>query len=152
MQKAILTALIALLIGRLISEMLVITRRHYRNLLDFASFVDGFVESERFESRRRLGWGLSQSTWLGQKIDGSMTHNKLIIQKRGRTESLEDYNLRIGAFLLTHMRVARRQYMSSVAPHEEVICDLTALLAVTQSACPAGMSGRQDSEGASGID
>jgi hypothetical protein len=40
MQKAILTALIALLIGRLISEMLVITRRHYRNLLDFASFVD----------------------------------------------------------------------------------------------------------------
>jgi hypothetical protein len=78
MQKAILTALITLLIGRLISEMMVITRRHYRNLLDFASFVDGFVESERFESRRRLGWGLSQSTWLGQKIDGSMTHNKLV--------------------------------------------------------------------------
>src|ERR1700747_1375479 len=133
MQTAILTALIALLIGRLISEMLVISRRHYRNLLDFASFVDGFVESERFESRRRLGWGLSHSTWLGQKIDGSMTHNKLIIQKRGRSESLEDYNLRIGAFLLTNMRVARRQYMSSVAPHEEVICDLTLPLAVTQS-------------------
>jgi hypothetical protein len=76
MQKAILTALIALLIARLISEMLVITRRHYRNLLNFASFVDGFVESERFERRHRLGWTLSQSTWQGRKVDGSMTHKR----------------------------------------------------------------------------
>jgi hypothetical protein len=75
MHKAILTALVALLIARLISEMLVITRRHYRNLLDFASLVDGFVESERFEGRRRLGWSLSQSTWQGRKVDGSCAHN-----------------------------------------------------------------------------
>jgi hypothetical protein len=68
MQKAILSALIALLIARLISEMLVITRRHYRNLPDFASFVDGIVE-KRFESRLRLGWILSQSTWRGRKVD-----------------------------------------------------------------------------------
>jgi hypothetical protein len=155
MQKAILTALITLLIGRLISEMLVITRRHYRNLLDFASFVDGFVESERFESQRRLGWGLSQSTWLGQKINGSMTHNKLVSyhsksgsHRESRGLQFEDRSIPTD----THMRVARRQYMSSVAPHEEVICDLTLPLAVTHSACPAGMSGRQDSEGASGID
>jgi hypothetical protein len=53
------------------------------------------------------------------------------MQKRGRTENLEDYNLRIGAFLLTHMRVARCQYMSGVASREEVICDLTPLLAVS---------------------
>jgi hypothetical protein len=72
-QKAILTALIALLIARLISEMLVITKRHYRNRLDLASSIDCFVESERFEGRRRLGWTLSEPTWQG--VDGSMAHN-----------------------------------------------------------------------------
>jgi hypothetical protein len=58
-----------------------------------------------------------------------------IIEKWGRTESVDDYNLRIGAFVLTRMRVAWRQYMSGVGSHEEVICE-----ACSRSARPAGMS------------
>ena len=64
MQKAILTALIALLIGRLISEMLVITRRHYLNLLDFTSFVMALWRASASKAgvvcvgvcRSRRGW------------------------------------------------------------------------------------------------
>jgi hypothetical protein len=31
---------------------------------------------ERFESRRRLRWNLSRSTWQKRKVDGSMTHKR----------------------------------------------------------------------------
>jgi heme-degrading monooxygenase HmoA len=60
--------------------------------------VDGFVENERFESRRRPGWILSLSTWRDEKsmVRWRTTGVHHIIQQQGRTEIFEDYHLRIG--------------------------------------------------------
>jgi heme-degrading monooxygenase HmoA len=60
--------------------------------------IDGFVDNERFQSKRRAGWVLSLSTWRDEK---SMVRWRTagvhhIAQKQGRAEILEDYHLRIG--------------------------------------------------------
>ena len=60
--------------------------------------IDGFVDNERFESRRRPGWILSLSTWRDEKsmVRWRTTGVHHIVQKQGRSEILEDYHLRIG--------------------------------------------------------
>jgi heme-degrading monooxygenase HmoA len=60
--------------------------------------VDGFVDNERFESKRRPGWILSLSTWRDEEsmIRWRTTGVHHIIQKQGRAEVFEDYHLRIG--------------------------------------------------------
>ena len=60
--------------------------------------VDGFVDDERFESKRRPGWILSISTWRDEKsmVRWRTTGVHHIVQKQGRSEVLEDYHLRIG--------------------------------------------------------
>jgi heme-degrading monooxygenase HmoA len=60
--------------------------------------IDGFIDNERFESKRRPGWLLSHSTWRDEKAvvrwrtDGE--HHQ--VQQRGRYEVFSDYHLRIG--------------------------------------------------------
>jgi heme-degrading monooxygenase HmoA len=60
--------------------------------------IDGFVDNERFESRRRPGWILSLSTWRDEKsmVRWRTTGVHHVAQKQGRAEILEDYHLRIG--------------------------------------------------------
>jgi len=60
--------------------------------------IDGFVDNERFQSKRRAGWVLSLSTWRDEKsmVRWRTTGVHHIAQKRGRAEILEDYHLRIG--------------------------------------------------------
>ena len=60
--------------------------------------IDGFVDNERFQSKRRTGWVLSLSTWRDEKsmVRWRTTGVHHIAQKRGRAEILEDYHLRIG--------------------------------------------------------
>jgi heme-degrading monooxygenase HmoA len=60
--------------------------------------IDGFVENERFESRRRPAWILSLSTWRDEKsmVRWRTTGVHHVIQKQGRAEIFEDYHLRIG--------------------------------------------------------
>ena len=60
--------------------------------------IDGFVDNERFQSKRRAGWVLSLSTWRDEKsmVRWRATGVHHIAQKRGRAEILEDYHLRIG--------------------------------------------------------
>ena len=59
---------------------------------------DGFIDNERFASRRRAGWILSLSSWRDEKAlvrwrtDGD--HHR--VQQRGREEVFEDYRLRVG--------------------------------------------------------
>src|SRR5258706_15933934 len=50
--------------------------------------IDGFVENERFESRRRPGWILSLSTWRDEKsmVRWRTTGVHHIIQKQGRAD------------------------------------------------------------------
>jgi len=60
--------------------------------------IDGFVDNERFESKRRPGWILSLSTWRDEKsmVRWRTTGLHHMIQKQGRAEIFEDYHLRIG--------------------------------------------------------
>jgi len=60
--------------------------------------IDGFIDNERFESTRRVGWILSHSTWRDEK---SLVRWRTVgehhdIQHRGRDEVFEDYHLRVG--------------------------------------------------------
>ena len=60
--------------------------------------VDGFVDNERFESKRHPGWILSLSTWRDEKslVRWRTTGAHHVVQKQGRSEILENYHLRIG--------------------------------------------------------
>ena len=60
--------------------------------------VDGFVDNERFESRRRPGWILSHSTWRDEKSVGRWrtVGEHHLAQEAGRLEIFRDYHLRVG--------------------------------------------------------
>lgn len=60
--------------------------------------VDGFVDNERFESKRRPGWILSHSTWRDEKsvVRWRTTREHHLAQEQGRSEILRDYHLRVG--------------------------------------------------------
>jgi heme-degrading monooxygenase HmoA len=60
--------------------------------------IDGFIDNERFESRRRRGRLLSLSTWRDEKAvirwrTLAVHHG---VQEKGRFEVFEDYHLRVG--------------------------------------------------------
>ena len=60
--------------------------------------IDGFIDNERFASKRRPGWLLSLSTWRDEKAvirwRTTALHHK--VQLKGRTGIFEDYHLRVG--------------------------------------------------------
>jgi heme-degrading monooxygenase HmoA len=60
--------------------------------------MDGFVDVERYESRRRPGWVLSQSTWRDEKsmVRWRTQRDHYFVQSKGRFEIFADYHLRIG--------------------------------------------------------
>lgn len=60
--------------------------------------IDGFIENERFASKRREGWLVSLSTWHDEKAlirwrTHALHHQA---QAKGRTEVFQDYRLRVG--------------------------------------------------------
>jgi heme-degrading monooxygenase HmoA len=59
--------------------------------------IDGFIDNERFESRRREGWVLSLSTWRDEKAvvrwRSQGEHHK--VQEQGRSGIFSDYHLRV---------------------------------------------------------
>jgi len=59
--------------------------------------IDGFIDNERFESTRRLGWILSHSTWRDEKsvVRWRTVGKHHDIQQRGRDEVFQDYHLRV---------------------------------------------------------
>jgi heme-degrading monooxygenase HmoA len=60
--------------------------------------IDGFVDNERFESKRRPGWLLSHSTWRDEKsvVRWRSTGEHHKIQQHGRDAIFQDYHLRVG--------------------------------------------------------
>jgi heme-degrading monooxygenase HmoA len=60
--------------------------------------VEGFVDNERFESKRRPGWILSHSTWRDEKsvVRWRTAGEHHLVQEQGRTKVFQDYHLRIG--------------------------------------------------------
>jgi heme-degrading monooxygenase HmoA len=59
--------------------------------------IDGFIDNERFESKRREGWVLSLSTWRDEKAlvrwRSQGEHHK--VQEQGRNGIFSDYRLRV---------------------------------------------------------
>jgi heme-degrading monooxygenase HmoA len=60
--------------------------------------IDGFVDNERFESKRRPGWVLSHSTWRDEKsvVRWRTQGEHHATQGKGRFDVFADYHLRVG--------------------------------------------------------
>lgn len=69
--------------------------KHLKPMLEH---IDGFVDNERFESKRRNGWLLSHSTWRDEKsvVRWRTQSDHHSVQERGRFEVFADYHLRVG--------------------------------------------------------
>jgi heme-degrading monooxygenase HmoA len=77
--------------------------------------VDGFIDNERFESRRHPGLLLSHSTWRDEKsvVRWRTTGEHHLVQEQGRNKILQDYHLRVGEV------TADSDPPGSVAVHEQ---------------------------------
>jgi heme-degrading monooxygenase HmoA len=68
--------------------------KHLRPLLES---IDGFIDNERFESKRHEGWVLSLSTWRDEKAvvrwRSAGEHHRT--QQKGRDGIFDDYHLRV---------------------------------------------------------
>jgi len=68
--------------------------KHLKPILES---IDGFIDNERFESKRREGWVLSLSTWRDEKAvvrwRTQGEHHR--IQEMGRNGIFSDYHLRV---------------------------------------------------------
>jgi heme-degrading monooxygenase HmoA len=68
-----------------------------KDLKPIIETIDGFIDNERFESRRRAGWVLSHSTWRDEKslVRWRTQGDHHAMQEKGRFEVFQDYRLRI---------------------------------------------------------
>jgi heme-degrading monooxygenase HmoA len=70
---------------------------HAKHLKPILESIDGFIDNERYESKRRNGWVLSLSTWRDEKSvvrwRSQGEHHK--IQEQGRDHVFSDYRLRV---------------------------------------------------------
>jgi heme-degrading monooxygenase HmoA len=80
-------------------------KERWNDYLDLAKYlkpkleaIDGFIDNERFESRRRSGLLLSLSTWRDEKavLHWRTQREHRSVQERGRFEIFEDYHLSVG--------------------------------------------------------
>src|SRR6266540_3604217 len=80
-------------------------KKRFNDYLELARFlkdkleaVDGFIDNERFSSKRSEGRVLSLSTWRDEKsVVRWRTHGEHhAVQEKGRFEIFEDYHLRVG--------------------------------------------------------
>jgi heme-degrading monooxygenase HmoA len=69
-----------------------------RELKPALEAIEGFIEVERFASKRTAGRVLSLSTWRDEKsVVRWRTHGRHHqVQEKGRNEVFEDYHLRVG--------------------------------------------------------
>ncbi len=63
--------------------------------------IDGFIDNERFASRRREGWLLSLSIWRDEKavIRWRTLGSHHEVQEKGRSAVFADYHLRVGEII-----------------------------------------------------
>src|SRR5260370_7594491 len=80
-------------------------KERWNDYLDLAKYlkpkleaIEGFMDSERFESNRTKGRVLSLSTWRDEKavVRWRTEHEHHGVQEKGRFEIFEDYHLRVG--------------------------------------------------------
>jgi heme-degrading monooxygenase HmoA len=94
----------------------------FNDYLDLAKFlkpklesIEGFIDNERFESKRTKGRVLSLSTWADEKavIRWRTQGEHHGVQEKGRSEVFEDYHLRVGE--ITADRAAQRRRRQGAA-------------------------------------
>jgi heme-degrading monooxygenase HmoA len=68
-----------------------------KHLKPILQSIDGFIDNERFESKRREGWVLSLSTWRDEKavVRWRTQGEHHSIQEQGRNGIFSDYHLRV---------------------------------------------------------
>jgi heme-degrading monooxygenase HmoA len=80
-------------------------KERWNDYLDLAKYlkprleaIDGFIDNERFESKRAKGRVLSLSTWRDEKavVRWRTAREHHGVQEKGRFEIFEDYHLRVG--------------------------------------------------------
>jgi heme-degrading monooxygenase HmoA len=80
-------------------------KERWNDYLDLAKYlkpkleaIDGFIDNERFESKRTKGRVLSLSTWRDEKavVRWRAQGEHHGVQEKGRFEIFEDYHLRVG--------------------------------------------------------
>ena len=80
-------------------------KERWNDYLDLAKYlkpkleaIDGFIDNERFESRRTKGRVLSLSIWRDEKavVRWRTQREHHGVQEKGRSEIFEDYRLRVG--------------------------------------------------------
>jgi heme-degrading monooxygenase HmoA len=83
-------------------------KERWNDYLDLAKYlkpkleaVDGFIDNERFESKRTQGRVLSLSTWRDEKavVRWRTQGEHHGVQEKGRFEIFEDYHLRVGEII-----------------------------------------------------
>ena len=83
-------------------------QERWSDYLDLAKFlkpkleaIDGFIENERFESKRRKGRLLSLSVWRDEKalVRWRTQGEHHGVQEKGRFEIFEDYHLSVGEII-----------------------------------------------------
>jgi heme-degrading monooxygenase HmoA len=83
-------------------------KERWNDYLDLAKYlkpkleaVDGFIDNERFESKRTQGRLLSLSTWRDEKsvVRWRTQGEHHGVQKKGRFEIFENYHLRVGEII-----------------------------------------------------
>jgi heme-degrading monooxygenase HmoA len=80
-------------------------KERWNDYLDLAKYlkpkleaIEGFIDNERFESKRTKGRVLSLSTWRDEKavVRWRTEREHHGVQEKGRFEIFEDYHLRVG--------------------------------------------------------
>jgi heme-degrading monooxygenase HmoA len=68
--------------------------KHLKPMLEL---IDGFIDNERFESKRHEGWVLSLSTWRDEKsvVRWRSLGKHHGVQSQGRNGIFDDYHLRV---------------------------------------------------------
>jgi heme-degrading monooxygenase HmoA len=71
---------------------------HAKELKPIIETIDGFIDNDRFESKRRAGWIVSLSTWRDEKsvIRWRTQSDHHGIQELGRAGVFSDYHLQVG--------------------------------------------------------
>jgi heme-degrading monooxygenase HmoA len=80
-------------------------KERWNDYLDLGKFlkprleaIEGFIDNERFSSKRTEGRLLSLSTWRDEKavVRWRIQEEHHVVQEKGRLEIFEDYHLRVG--------------------------------------------------------
>ena len=127
--------------------------------------IDGFIDVERFESKRTKGRVLSLSTWRDEKsVVRWRTHSgHHQVQQKGRFEVFEDYHLRVGEvtadshppqgfpvqeqrYDVTEIGAAKAVTLTEIAPNPNAKLNTNADALLSELGCTPTAAGLMETE------